>query len=175
MKLKIGEGKILQTIVGETQDDIEKGEEKSYDLDSIPWPIESDSVDEIKVEGALEKVEDVVGMMGEIWRVGKKDAKVLIVVPFFNSSSANSNPENKNYFNFATFNYFTKEEGKTNKNFRVIAIRGIPHRFGKVIPNFRLPRFLVRNKFIKFRDVVSHFIGEIDQYLYIELEVEKLD
>ncbi|MBI4036838.1 hypothetical protein HY385_00225, partial [Candidatus Daviesbacteria bacterium] len=115
MKLKIGEGKILQMIVGEKPEDVGKGEEKSYDLNVIPWPIESDSVNKIEIEGALEKVDDVVGMMAEIHRVSKKDAKVFIVVPFFNSSSANSNPENRNYFNFATFNYFTKEEGKTNK------------------------------------------------------------
>lgn len=174
MKLAIGEGKILQAIAGDkSQEPAIAGQEKTHDLNMLPWPFEESSIDEIRVENALEIVEDVVEVMGEIHRICKKDAKVYIVVPFFNSSSANSNPENKNYFNFATFNYFAKKEKKTNKNFEIISIKSIPHKFGKILPNFRLPRFLVKNKFIGFRDAIAHFIGEIDQYLYVELKIVK--
>ena len=169
MKLHIGEGKILQTIVGEQKQTDQTGQEKSYDLNRLPWPFETDSVDEIRIENVLETVDDVVEIMEEIHRICKNGSKVFIIVPFFHSSSANSNPENKNAFNFATFDYFTKEGGKTDKNFKIVTIKGIPHRLVKWIPNFRLPFFIARNKFIKFRDGFSYFIGEINQYLYVEL------
>ena len=74
MKLKIGEGKILQTIVEEKLEEsqILAGQEKSHDLNILPWPFESDSVEEIRMENILGMVEDILGMMMEIYRICKK-------------------------------------------------------------------------------------------------------
>ena len=170
MKLKIGEGKILQTIVEEKLEEsqILAGQEKSHDLNILPWPFESDSVEEIRMENILGMVEDILGMMMEIYRICKNGAKIYIAVPWYNSSSAATDCRNIHLFNFTTFDFLLKEMEKEGKIFRLIKMKSIPHRKFRWIPNFKIP-FLTR----KFRDVIATFIGEIDQYIYVELAVEK--
>jgi len=176
MKLKIGEGKILHTIVEDKPQEVQQpAQERAHDLNVFPWPFETSSVEEVRIENVLETVNDVVEVMEEIHRICKNGAKVFIVCPYYNSSSSASNPTIKTRFNFATFDYFKKDvvPSYTDKNFKIVNIKGIPHNKFKWIPNFPLGPLVRKRSFVKFRDALSLFVGEINQYLFVELETEK--
>lgn len=161
-----------------------KSTEVKHDYEKIPWPWESDFFEEIRIVGVLEKVTDFVQVMEEVWRIGENGCIVKIRVPYFHSSSGSSDPTNVRRFTFASFDYFTKERNQnperegfgydyTNKFFKIKMIKSEPTKIGRIIPNFPIPFVVRRGSFIKFRDALSHFIGELNETLYFELEISK--
>lgn len=146
-----------------------EGQTEQYiDLDKYPWPLSSDHFDKVIAENLLQRINDVLSIMGEIYRVSKQGAKIYIVVPWYSSSSAATDYRNVHLFNFTTFDFLLNELEKEGKKFKLIKIEAIPHKEFKWIPNFKIP-FLTRRS----RDILSTFIGEINQYVYAELETQK--
>lgn len=165
MITSIDEG-LLSKTAGLQETDPTK-EEQDFNMNRMPWKFPNDSFDEIRLECILEQAKEVVDVMDEVYRVCKNNAKIFIVVPYWNSSSAYTNPKNKQRFSFSSFDYFKKK-------FNIIQIKSVPHKFFRWIPNVSV-RWLIRNRnpFIKSRDMLSLVLSEINQYLYVELLVVK--
>ena len=45
--------------------------EVSFDLENIPWPLEDDSFDEVRMFDVLEHLNNIIGVMDEVWRILK--------------------------------------------------------------------------------------------------------
>ena len=80
-----------------------------HDLNSFPWPLESDSFDRVICEHVLEHLPDLVRTMAEVYRVCKDGAIVDIVSPHFSCVNSWDDPTHKHHFTLATFAYFHEE------------------------------------------------------------------
>jgi len=105
-----------------------------HDMDRLPWPFQDGTFDLVLMNHALEHVQDVIGTMGEIHRVCKPGAHVVIQVPYFRSVDAFTDPTHKHFFTSGTLDYViegTKLAGYRygGKYFRKLGFWfGWPHR-----------------------------------------------
>jgi SAM-dependent methyltransferase len=76
-----------------------------HDIDQTPWPFVDESFDLVFLNHALEHVKDVISTMGEIHRVCKPGAHVVIQVPYFRSVDAYTDPTHKHFFTSGTLDY----------------------------------------------------------------------
>ena len=166
-----GENVIMQKFTNLSQFEKE-GAEKVHSLNLYPWPFPDSMFEEVRAENILEKQQDLVVTMHEIWRIAKPNAKIYIIVPWYNSSSNYSDPRNIHGFNFATFDFFLDWMKKTDKNYRIIKIKSRAYPWVRWIPNVPLS-IIKKGSRLGLRDFFAYFIGEINQYLFVELEVIK--
>ena len=75
--------------------DIEKG---------LPFP--DRSVDFIYTSHTLEHVSNLIALMGEFWRVLKKDGLIEIIVPHFNTADAYRHPDHKRFMHQDLWDYW---------------------------------------------------------------------
>ena len=83
-------------------------------LDDLPWPLEESSFDRIRAQDVLEHVENFLGVVTEIHRVGKPGALVEVRMPFMSSSNYATDPTHRRSATSRTFDYFdpTKDLAK---------------------------------------------------------------
>jgi len=106
MKLNLGCGnKKIQGYIGV---DLIKSDASDvvHNLNKFPYPFEKNSVDEIILDNVLEHLDNVIGVMDEIYRISKNGAKVKIYVPYAKSDGAFKDPTHKNFFTEKSFQYF---------------------------------------------------------------------
>jgi SAM-dependent methyltransferase len=77
------------------------------DLDRLPLPFPDNCADLILGFHSLEHVADLLGVMREIWRIGKPGSQVCIVAPYYNMSLNLANPYHKQAFNEHTPRFWT--------------------------------------------------------------------
>jgi len=77
-----------------------------HDLNSFPYPVPSDSYDVIILRHVVEHLNDIVGLMSEVHRIGKPGAEVRIVTPHFTSSMSYNDPTHRHHFSLLTFDFF---------------------------------------------------------------------
>jgi SAM-dependent methyltransferase len=82
-----------------------------YDLNTMPWPFETDSVDEIVMAQCLEHLVDHNAAMREIHRILKPGGVAIISVPHFTWQLAYADPTHKHFFAYPTFFYYTGRGG----------------------------------------------------------------
>ena len=80
-----------------------------WDLNKIPWPLESNSIDAVIAMNVIEHLDDTTSVMKEIHRVSKINGVVNILVPHFSDCAAFIDPTHKSFFGFSTFDYFIKD------------------------------------------------------------------
>jgi hypothetical protein len=78
------------------------------DLASFPWPIESDTAEEIILDNVIEHIPDTVAVFNELWRVAKPACKVEISYPYWNSMTAYGDPTHVHFFNEYLAEYFLR-------------------------------------------------------------------
>ncbi len=78
----------------------------SFDLEDKPWPLPENQFDVIVLNNVLEHCRDVKGVMEEIYRIAKKNTRVVIRVPYWHSNTAFVDPTHVSFFSFDTFDYF---------------------------------------------------------------------
>jgi ubiquinone/menaquinone biosynthesis C-methylase UbiE len=83
-----------------------------YNLSIFPYPFHNNSIEEVTLYHILEHLPDTIEVMNEIWRICKNEAKVRIIVPYYNSPGACHDPTHVRFFTERTFDYFT-EDGTT--------------------------------------------------------------
>jgi SAM-dependent methyltransferase len=139
-----------------------------HDLEKFPWPFAENSFDVIVAHAAFEHLGPTVAVMEEIHRVGAKDARVIICVPYFRSVDAFADPTHKHFFTASSLDYFTDEKnslasyGYSKKRFRKIGFY-----YGWPQPS-RNPLSRVVKRFITRH---PHFY---DQYLSVLMPVSIL-
>lgn len=77
-----------------------------HDLNQFPYPIDSNTIDEIWMDNVLEHLNKPMLVMEELYRICRSNAKVTIAVPYFRSFYAIIDPTHCNFFGVYWFNYF---------------------------------------------------------------------
>jgi predicted SAM-dependent methyltransferase len=90
-----------------------------WDLDQRPWPFAEGEFDGVVCRHVLEHLTDVVATMGEIHRVCRDGAEVLIEVPHFSNAAAYGDPTHKHWFSSQIMDRFC--EDRPGYDFRAVA------------------------------------------------------
>lgn len=77
-----------------------------HNLDEFPYPFETSSVDEVRMDNTLEHMVDVIAVLTEIYRISKSNAVVVIDVPYFRARWAFIDPTHKHFFTVDSMTYF---------------------------------------------------------------------
>jgi len=86
-----------------------------HDLTQYPWPIESDSVDEVWCSHYIEHVQDLMKFMNEVYRIMKVDAKVTFISPYYTSVRCWQDPTHVRAISEQTYLYYNKGWREQNK------------------------------------------------------------
>lgn len=132
-----------------------------WNLNKTPWPIESNSIDQIIALNILEHLEDSLSIFEELHRISKPNGTIYINCPHFSSGGFYADPTHKSFFSSRTFDFFvTGEDIEKNfgfyKSFRFI----LKKRLIQLVPFFRyIPILLLLiNKFPTFWENYLCFI-----------------
>ncbi len=85
------------------------GPDVLWDLNQVPWPLESDSFDLIDCTDVLEHLDDLVKAMEEIHRIGRSGCTVAITTPHYSCSNSFTDPTHRQHLGLFSFDYFTGE------------------------------------------------------------------
>jgi SAM-dependent methyltransferase len=80
-----------------------------HDLDVVPWPLPSDTFDEVHMVHVVEHLDNIVKAMEEVHRVARNGARVRIVTPHYSSTNSFTDPTHRHHLGLRSFNYFTGE------------------------------------------------------------------
>jgi len=109
-KLNLGCGKNRSVPEAMTVDiNPQTGADIIHDLNRFPWPLSDNEFDIIYCTDILEHLDDLVKVMGEIYRIAKPFARVNIAVPHFSCANAYTDPTHKHFFGLFSFDYFTAQ------------------------------------------------------------------
>jgi len=97
-----------------------------FDLNTYPWPIESDSVDEINCSHYIEHIphdihnpndkrDGLIQFMDEVYRIMKKGGNATIIAPYYSSMRAVGDPTHVRYIAEFSFFYYNKQWREDNK------------------------------------------------------------
>ena len=97
--------------------DIFPGEtvDAAMDLEQFPWPIESNSAEDIVCNHYVEHTKDLIKFMDEVYRILKPGGKMRIVAPYYTSMRCWQDPTHTRAISEATFLYYNKDWRKANK------------------------------------------------------------
>jgi len=112
-------------------------------IDGNKLPFEDNSVDEVIARAILEHIRDLDGLLKELYRVCKPEAKIIIDVPYFSSESAFSHYQHVTFFSWTTFDLFNPEHGEhfhTGIKFKITDRYLSSRFFGKNTPFNLFPR-----------------------------------
>lgn len=166
LKLNLGCGR--KYLVGYVNCDLsrEVKADKYFDLNSFPYPFESECADEILLDNVLEHLDDILRVMTELHRILRPGGRLRVLVPYGKSDWALQDPTHKHFFTEQSLNYFV--EGNpynyyTNVRFRMVRARLYGDR--------TTWRHRIRNM-LPFKSVLRYFLFNI--YDGIDFELEKI-
>ena len=126
-------------------------------------PFQENTFDKVISQSQIDHVDNLREFMNEVWRVSKKNAKVLISCHFYHTQTSFL-PEHKQHM---TYFHFADLE-KTRK-FKIVSFRTRGNIIGKLIPDIKLGP----DKHIGLRYKMGTIIGELVKKLDVELNVIK--
>jgi SAM-dependent methyltransferase len=85
------------------------------DLEWFPWPIKSESVEEIICSHYVEHTSNLIAFMDEVYRILKPEGKIKVIAPYYTSIRCWQDPTHKRAISEATFLYFNKNWRDMNK------------------------------------------------------------
>jgi len=96
-----------------------------HDLNTFPYPFDTNSIDEIHINHVLEHVPDVMVTMEELYRVAKPGATIHIRVPHFTGVLAWRDPTHRRSFTASSFAYFGHNGYSyyTHARFQILTVR----------------------------------------------------
>jgi SAM-dependent methyltransferase len=97
--------------------------DKVHDLDLLPYPFESASVDEVHMYHVLEHLHDPIKKLEEIHRILRLDGILYLRVPHFSSMGAFTDPTHIRPFGYLSFDCFEAENYQhfyTNVTYKVL-------------------------------------------------------
>lgn len=141
--------------------------DKVFDLNTFPYPFKSNYADEIRMDNVLEHLDNIVDVMRELHRILKKNGKAIILVPYGRSDGAIQDPTHKHFFIEKSMNYFADNfEYNYYSDFKF---------------NIKVARLFTDDKtlmskirtVIPFRNILKHFLFNMYDGIYFELEAIK--
>lgn len=132
-----------------------------HNLDELPYPFKDNTFDEILVINVLEHLNiDRIDFYEELHRICENDAIVRIKVPFKDKIWRHTDHRGMGF----TFEHFKRlcnqKDYITRKRFELIKLTHEPTTFARFIPN-------------ELRRILSYFINNIIEDIYVELRVVK--
>lgn len=128
------------------------------DLDTTPWPFDDNSADGIYAHSVVEHLDSIPAVMGELWRIGRSGARVVIAVPHFRSIDAFTDPTHRHFFTSRSFDYFI--DGTTLSQYHYV-----PYRFKKIGMWYGWPA-RSRNPIVRaFKGFIAEHSVLYDQFL----------
>ena len=96
------------TIPGATGVDINRKSQADiiHDLDRFPYPFKANQFELVVAQHVIEHLDDIPGVMKEIYRISQNKAKVLITSCHFTSVDSFTDPTHKHFLTSRTFDYF---------------------------------------------------------------------
>lgn len=79
-----------------------------HDVNTYPWPIDSDTYSKVVCQHVIEHIDNVVKFMAEIHRICKDEAEVEITTPHFSSINSWADPTHKAHFSLQWYKVFTE-------------------------------------------------------------------
>lgn len=86
-----------------------------HDLNTYPWPIEDDSVEEVWCSHYIEHVPNLILFMNEVHRIMKKGAQATFIAPYYTSMRAWQDPTHVRAISEASYYYYNKNWRELNK------------------------------------------------------------
>jgi len=129
MKLNLGSG--ARPVAGYLNVDVNPralGVDLVHDLNTYPWPFESDTVCEVIMHQCLEHLMDHNRAMKEIHRILRPGGRAIISVPHFTWQLAYADPTHRHFFAHPTFFYYARDCGYFDFRFSTCSVRLV---FGK--------------------------------------------
>ena len=137
--------------------------DKYFDLNALPYPMESNSAEEILMDNVLEHLGDIPKIMEELHRILCPQGVLKIFVPYGKTDWALQDPTHTHFFTERSLDYFV--EGHpfsfySNARFQLVKaeLRG---------DAFTL-RHRVRN-LLPFKSILKYFFWNIYDAVYFEL------
>lgn len=142
--------------------DSQKCADISFDFNKFPYPIKDNTYDYVYASCILEHLDSPKDVLNELWKICKPNARIEIIVPYYNNKSAYSEIEHKWFFSDTTFFDFVKQRSKMEKEikFEIVKLELPPTKIGKFMPK-------------KFREKLSLFMGGIISHVHVVLKVIK--
>lgn len=78
-----------------------------HDLDKFPWPFEDDIFDKVLFRHSINHLNDLLAVMGEVHRICKPDAEVVIIAPHFSSDNIFTDPTVKFFLGVRSMDYLS--------------------------------------------------------------------
>ena len=105
LKLNIGGGKLRLPGYLSVDNNPNAGRtDVVHNLDRLPWPFETGSVQEIVMDHVLEHLEDTIGVIQELYRISADGARLEIRVPHFSCNW--THPGHKRAIGVGLFDHF---------------------------------------------------------------------
>jgi len=79
-----------------------------HNLETYPWPVESNHFDRVICQHVIEHIDDVAKFMKELHRIGKNGATVEVTTPHFSSVNSWTDPTHKKHFSVQWYKLFTE-------------------------------------------------------------------
>jgi len=97
-----------------------------HDLNVLPLPFESDSVDEILCLDVLEHI-DYIPLLQDFHRILKKGGKIIVRTPHFSSRFNYIDPTHLNRFSIQTFEFFLSNSFFKREYYQTFSFSAIVH------------------------------------------------
>ena len=116
-----------------------------HDLNVFPYPLADSSFDVVLCRNVIEHVQNIVGLMEEMHRIGRNGADVVITTPHFSSLYSYQDPTHVRHLALDSLDYFTEHTKHSNfySNKRFAMVRKEID-FGKSLPFSLIAKGLFR-------------------------------
>lgn len=137
--------------------------DKYFDLETFPYPLKSDSAEEILMDNVLEHLSDIPATMGELFRICAPGGIITIKVPYGKSDWALQDPTHKHYLTERSMDYFTA--GHAYNFYSDIQFELVEAR---LVADSDTMRHKLRN-LIPFRSVLRYFLFNLYDGIHFKL------
>jgi ubiquinone/menaquinone biosynthesis C-methylase UbiE len=79
------------------------------DLEHLPYPLADNSFDHLRLIHVIEHLDDVIGTLEELHRLGRPGATLLIETPHYTDFSSFCDPTHKHHLNSFSLRYFGED------------------------------------------------------------------
>lgn len=167
MALKINLGCGRQYLPGYLNCDVvrEVRADRYFDLDTFPYPLDSDAADEIFMDNVLEHLEDIPRVMAELHRVLMPGGILRMIVPYAKADWAYQDPTHRHYFTERSMDYFVQ-----GGRYDFYAARKFELRRAELVAHRTNWMHRARN-LLPFRSVLRYFL--FNMYDVVEFELVK--
>ncbi len=148
-----------------------------FDLEKIPYPIESNTYDFILCNHIIEHIENIFGLFNELHRIAKPNAIIKIEVPHFSTNFAFTQIDHKHFFGLDSLNILepTDSQNKT-KPFKIISQRILfrGEKSKRIMQIISYPIDKIFNSSHSTQFFVDRFLSKIIPFYFMEYKIKVL-